>query len=216
MSALIDWGFFLKKTLTLTILVDPFLTAPLFVLATTGMTVQARVRFARVLSAAVAIGLLGGGLLGLHVLSFMGVTLASIQFAGGVITFGMALAMVVAKEDAVKGVGAHSGSAVQASLVPMAMPLLVGPAALAYVMATSPFEQVGDLVHIVVSPLVAAVVTWVVLEVAARTGQLFSRQALELMERLAGFLLAAIAVEMMAAGLRALFPSLLGVAPAPA
>lgn len=216
MSTLLDWGFVLKKTLTLTILVDPFLTAPLFVLATAGMSLQARVRFARVLSVAVAVGLLGGGLLGLHVLSFMGVTLASIQLAGGVITFGVALAMVVAKEDAVKGVDAHGGSAVQASLVPLAMPFLVGPAALAYVMATSQIERATDLVHIVVSPLIAALITWVVLEVAARTGQRFSRQALELMERLAGFLLAAIAVEMMAAGLRAMFPAVLGAAPLPA
>ena len=207
---MLDLGFFLKKTLTLTILVDPFLTAPLFVLATAQMNPAARVRFARVLSVAVAVGLLGGGLLGLHVLSFMGVTLGSIQLAGGVITFGVALAMVVAKEDAIKGVDAHSGSRVQASLVPLAMPLLVGPAALAYVMATSQVDQVWDLVHIVVSPLIAALVTWVVLEVAARTGQLFSRDALELLERVAGFLLAAIAVEMMAAGLRALFPNLLG------
>lgn len=215
MTTLLDWGFVLKKTLTLTILVDPFLTAPLFVLATAGMSLQARVRFARVLSVAVAVGLLGGGLLGLHVLSFMGVTLASIQLAGGVITFGVALAMVVAKEDAVKGVDAHGSSAVQASLVPLAMPFLVGPAALAYVMATSQIERATDLVHIVVSPLIAALVTWVVLEVAARTGQRFSRQALELMERLAGFLLAAIAVEMMAAGLRAMFPAVLGAAPLP-
>jgi multiple antibiotic resistance protein len=206
---MLDLGFFLKKTLTLTILVDPFLTAPLFVLATAQMSPAARVRFARALSVAVAVGLLCGGLLGLHVLSFMGVTLGSIQLAGGVITFGVALAMVVAKEDAIKGVDAHSGSRVQASLVPLAMPLLVGPAALAYVMATSQVEQAWDLVHIVVSPLIAALVTWVVLEVAARTGQLFSRDALELLERVAGFLLAAIAVEMMAAGLRALFPNLL-------
>ena len=206
---MLDLGFFLKKTLTLTILVDPFLTAPLFVLATAQMGMAARVRFARLLSVAVAVGLLGGGLLGLHILSLMGVTLGAIQLAGGVITFGVALAMVVAKEDAIKGVDAHRGSAVQASLVPLAMPLLVGPAALAYVMATSQIDQAWDLVHIVVSPLVAALVTWVVLEVAARTGQRFSRDALELLERVAGFLLAAIAVEMMAAGLRALFPNLL-------
>ena len=115
--------------------------------------------------------------------------------------------MVVAKEDAIKGVDAHRGSAVQAGLVPLAMPLLVGPAALAYVMATSQVDHVWDLVHIVVSPLVAAGVTWAVLEAAARTGQRFSRDALELLERVAGFLLAAIAVEMMAAGLRALFPN---------
>ena len=206
---MLDLGFFLKKTLTLTVLVDPFMTAPLFVLATMNMSTPERVRFARVLAVAVVVGLLGGGLLGLHVLSFMGVTLGSIQLAGGVITFVVAMAMVVAKEEAIKGVDASNRSSFRASLVPMAFPLLVGPAALAYVMATSRLDGPADLIHIVGSPLIAATVTWVVMEVAARTGQLFSKDALEVMERVAGFLLAAIAVEMMAAGLRGLFPGLL-------
>jgi len=90
----------------------------------------------------------------------------------------------------------------------LGIPLLVGPAALSYVMATSHVEQAWDLVHIVVAPLVVALVSWGVLEVAARTQKLFSVQAMSVVERVVGFLLAAVAVEMMASGIRALFPSL--------
>lgn len=204
-----DLGFILKKTLTLTALVDPFLAAPLFVAATAHMAREARIQFARMLGLTVGIGLLTGGLVGLHVLSFMGVSLSSMQLAGGVIAFVVAMAMVVAKEQAVKLTPDQSSAAAsQASLVPMGIPLLVGPAALSYVMATSEFRQVADLLHIVLPPLVAALVTWGVLEFAARTQKLFSDAALNVLERVGGFLLAAIAMEMMATGVKGLFPML--------
>ncbi len=204
-----DLGYLLKKTLTLTALVDPFLAAPLFVAATAHMAREARIAFARMLGLTVGIGLLTGGLIGLHVLSFMGVSLASMQLAGGVIAFVVAMAMVVAKEQAVKLTPDQSSAAAsQASLVPMGIPLLVGPAALSYVMATSEFHQAADLLHIVLPPLVAALVTWAVLEFAARTQKLFSDAALNVLERVGGFLLAAIAMEMMATGVKGLFPML--------
>lgn len=207
---MLDFGFLLKKTLTLTALVDPFLVAPVFVAATAKLTREAKIRFARMLAATVGVGLMVGGLLGMHVLAFMGVSLGAMQFAGGFIALVVALAMVVAKEEAVKMTPAESAgaTAVQPSLVPLGIPLLVGPAALSYVMATSHIEQAWDLVHIVGAPLIAALVTWGVLEVAARTQKLFSTQALSVVERVVGFLLAAVAVEMMAAGIKALFPGL--------
>lgn len=204
-----DFGFILKKTLTLTTLVDPFLAAPLFLAATSHMTQVAKRRFARMLALTVGVGLLAGGLLGLHVLSFMGVSLAAMQVAGGVITFAVAMAMVVAKEQALKlSPDESSAASTTASLVPLGIPLLVGPAALSYVMATSSFAKPADLVGIVLPPVVAALVTWGALESAARTQKLFSASTLNVFERLGGFLLAAIAVEMVAAGMRGLFPSL--------
>jgi multiple antibiotic resistance protein len=205
-----DFGFLLKKTLTLLALVDPFLVAPIFLAATAKLNREAKIRFARMLAITVGIGLMVGGLLGMHVLAFMGVSLGAMQFAGGFIALVVALAMVVAKEEAVKMTPSESAcsATTQPSLVPLGIPLLVGPAALSYVMATSHMEQAWDLVHIVVAPLVVALVSWGVLEVAARTQKLFSAQAMSVVERVVGFLLAAVAVEMMASGIRALFPSL--------
>ena len=206
-----DFGFTLKKILTLSALVDPFLAAPLFLAATSHMAQEAKRRFARMLALTVGVGLLAGGLVGLHVLSFMGVSLAAMQVAGGVITFAVAMAMVVAKEQAIKlSPGETDAAATTVSLVPLGIPLLVGPAALSYVMATSSISKPADLVGVVVPPVVVALLTWVVLETAARTQKLFSASTLNVVERIGGFLLAAIAVEMVAAGVRGMLPTLQG------
>jgi multiple antibiotic resistance protein len=204
-----DIAFLFKKLLTLTALVDPFLAVPLFLAATGGMPPAARARFARQLGMTVGMGLLGGGVIGMHVLSVMGVSLAAMQFAGGTIAMLVALAMVLAKEETVKmSAGEKTSAGTAASLVPLGIPLLVGPAALSYVMATSSFTRAWDLVTIVLPPVLIGLLTWVVFEMAARTQRLFSPNALSVLERVGGFLLAAIAVEMMATGLKGMFPLL--------
>lgn len=95
-------GFVIKKTLTLLALVDPFMAIPLFVCATAGLDVRFRDKYSRQLGITVALSLLIGGLFGLHLLDFMGVSLASIQIGGGAIMFIVSLAMVVAKEETIK------------------------------------------------------------------------------------------------------------------
>lgn len=207
-----DVGFLLKKLFTLIALVDPFLVAPLFLSATRGYTKEVQVKFARRLGITVAVGLLVGGLLGMHVLKLLGVSLGAMQLAGGLIALFVAMAMVLAKEQDVKmNVPAPTPLVRdrEPSLVPLGIPLLVGPAALAYVMATSRIDSFGDVVTVVVPPLLVGLLTWVVLRGAARTQKLFSDGTISIMERVGGFLLAAIAVEMMAGGLRSLFPNLL-------
>lgn len=207
-----EFGFLVKKIVTLIALVDPFLAAPLFMAATRSLTRQAQVQFARVLGVTVAVGLLFGGLVGMHVLKLMGVTLAAMQVAGGVIALIVALAMVLAKEEGIKANVPEQeqpkDSNVKLSLVPLGIPLLVGPAALAYVMATSHISQPTDVVHVVVPPILVGLLTWVVLGTAAKTQRLFSAGAISVLERVGGFLLAAIAVEMMGTGLRGMFPAL--------
>lgn len=204
-----DIAITLKKTITLLALVDPFLAAPLFASATAQLGRQQRIRFARTLALTVIIGLLVGGLVGLQVLTYIGVSLASMQVAGGLIALTVAMAMVVAKEQAVKLSGHEAAAVTQTvGLVPLGIPLLVGPAALSYVMATSSVQAPVDLFHVVIPPAFVALVTWGVLELTARTHRMFSPSALNVIERVNGFLLAALAVEMMATGLRGLFPTL--------
>lgn len=204
-----ELGLLFKKILTLTALVDPFLVAPLFIAATAGMTIAARAKFARQLGITVTVGLLLGGFVGMKILSAMGISLASMRFAGGVITMLVALAMVTAREENVKmSEGEKSSAQARPSLVPLGIPLLVGPAALSYVMATSHVSQPLGLLNLIVPPVFVGLLTWGVLEAAARTNKLFSPDALSVLERVAGFLLAAIAVEMMASSLRDMFPAL--------
>lgn len=206
-----DFILTLKKTLTLLALVDPLLAVPIFISATATMTSVAKKRFCRQIAFAVGCALLVRGLFVLHFLSFMGVSLAAIQVGGGAIVFVLSLAMVMAKEEAVKYTVAESAQASQGpSIVPLAIPLLAGPAALSYVMATSKITIVGDLLQVVVPPLLVGFATWVCFRLASKGQALMSESILRVIERVSGFLLSAIAIKMMAAGLKVLFPGLTG------
>lgn len=202
-------GLTLKKTLTLIALVDPLLAIPLFVAATNGYDTGFKYRYSRQLGITVAISLLAGGLFGLHFLNFMGVSLAAIQIGGGAIMFVVALAMVIAKNESVKYTPDESEDAASGpSIVPLGIPLLAGPAALSYVMATSRITKMEDILPVALPPIAVGLTTWICFRIASRGGGMLPSSMLKVIERLAGFLLTAVAVEMMGSGLKAMFPTL--------
>jgi multiple antibiotic resistance protein len=88
------------------------------------------------------------------------------------------------------------------------VPLLAGPAALSYVMGNSAWQSPADLVHVVVPILAVGAACWATFHLAGQAGKKIRQPTLDVVQRVGGLILAAIAVEMMAAGLRTLFPML--------
>ena len=66
--------------------------------------------------------------------------------------------------------------------------------------------------HIVLPILIVGFACWICFRIACRAEVQIRRSTLDLVERVGGFILAAMAVEMMAAGLRGLFPVLVASA----
>lgn len=206
---MLDFAFTIKKTLTLLALVDPLLAIPVYLSATKNLAPGQTRAFARALGGTVTAALLVAGFLGTYILSLLGVSLGAMQVGGGCIAFLVAIAMVLAKEEAVKMTPAENAHASAGpSLVPLAIPLLVGPASLSFVMASSNLAQPGDLLHIVVPALVVGFATWAVFAFANKAGAWITPSTANMVERISGFLLAAISVEMVASGLKSLFPVL--------
>ncbi len=200
----------LKETITLFALVGPVSMIPIFVAATEGLSDAEKVRFARTIAVSVVVALLVAAFLGMPLLGLLGVSLGAMQVGGGIIVLLLAIAMVLGKETTFKGFPplAEERHVREASIVPLAVPLLAGPAAFSYVMANSAWDRYVDLVHIVVPILIVGFGCWVSFRIACRAELQIRRSTLDLVERVGGFILAAMAVEMMAAGLRGLFPVL--------
>ena len=97
-----------------------------------------------------------------------------------------------------------------AAIVPLAIPLLAGPAAFSYVISNSAWNSEWDLVHIILPILVIGAVCWLTFHLAASAQRKIRQSLLLVVEKIAGFILSAIAIEMIAAGLRGLFPVLMG------
>jgi len=203
----------LKKTITLIALVGPFSMVPIFLATTTGFTPQRRARFARTIALSVTIALLVAAFLGMPFLGILGVSLGAMQVGGGIIVLLLAIAMVLGKETTFKGSPSVDGNADEvelrpASIVPLAVPLLAGPAAFSYVMGSSEWNRAEDLIHILVPILAVGTACWVTFHAASHAGRVIRQSTLDIVERVGGFVLAAMAAEMMATGLRGLFPIL--------
>lgn len=196
----------LKKTITLFALVGPLTMIPVFLAAAEGLDLPGKVRFARTIGISVTVALLAAAFLGMPLLRFLGVSLGAMQVGGGIIVLLLAIAMVLGQETSFKG--SNQGGAKQAALVPLAIPLLAGPAAFSYVMGNSEWRGAADLVHVVLPILIVGGGCWISFHAACLAQKQIRQSTLDIVERVSGFILAAMAVEMIATGLRGLFPAL--------
>jgi multiple antibiotic resistance protein len=197
-----------KKLITLLALVDPFCMVPVYLDAVNGKDIAHKEAFARALGVAVSVALLVVAFAGSAILNVFGISFGSMQVAGGILALILAIAMVHGKEGAVKQ--GHSPKQVAPKIVPLAIPLMVGPAAISYMIGNSHWTSLIDLPGLILPPIVVGAATWLTFGTSARAGNFMSATALDLIEKVGGFLLAAMAVEMVGTGLKGMFPALGG------
>jgi multiple antibiotic resistance protein len=199
----------IKKSIALFALVGPISMIPIFLAATEGFGLPQKARFARTIGLSVTVALLVATFLGMPLLGILGVSLGAMQVGGGIIVLLLAVAMVLGQETNFKGLPSATGDGVrEASIVPLAVPLLAGPAAFSYVMGNSEWHGYADLIHVVVPILMVGAACWITFHMASRAEKEIRQSTLDIVERVSGFILSAMAIEMMATGLRGLFPLL--------
>lgn len=130
-------------------------------------------------------------------LKVLGLSQSSLGIAGGIILFLIALRMVFESSEKVFG-GLPQG---EPFIVPLAIPMLVGPSALATVILLGTEHHVG-VGSVMLAIVLAMAVTTVILLLGARITRVLGERGLQAMERLMGLLLTAIAVEMFLRGIR--------------
>jgi multiple antibiotic resistance protein len=195
-----------KKLVTLLAVVDPFSMVPVYLGAVDGRLVPQKLTFAREVGITVACALIVTAFAGGAILNVFGISLGSMQVAGGILALILAVAMVLGKEEAVKQ--GHCPKNVGPKVVPLAMPLMVGPAAISVTLGGYHWAGVADLPAVVLPPVLVGVATWLTFSAAAKAGKVINASALDLIEKVGGFLLAAMAVEMVGTGLKSMFPAL--------
>lgn len=202
---------YLRFLVTLIAVVDPFLAVPFFIAFTTSMRIDARARLARTVVLTVFLVLAIAAFTGQALLALIGASLPSFRVGGGLVLLLMALAMLNAEPGAVR----HSSAEAQeleagdvSGVVPLAIPLLAGPGAISTTIIAA---ESGGLVHrllIVACIALVCVLAWLTLSNAYRIATRLSLTGMNVATRILGLLLAAMAVQTMAEGLRELFPGL--------
>jgi multiple antibiotic resistance protein len=188
--------FFLRVFITMFVIVDPLGNVPVFLALTHGNPRRGRLALQAVVAAGVLV--LAFGLFGQQLLRYLNISIASLQVAGGLL-----LALLSLEE--LRGEVGPRGGQVNVAMVPLATPLLAGPGAIAATMLF--FRAAGSLAQrwIVVAALAAVLaITWLALWLSDLLRRALRETGIEFLTRVMGLLLAAIAVEFVAAGVRGL------------
>lgn len=206
------WTEYSRFITGLFVILDPFAAVPIYLVLTKNYTPVERRRISNITALTVFIVLVITSLTGEALLQGMGTSLASFRVGGGIVLLLMALAMLQGQSDSVRSTPAEEAEAEDKNsiaVVPLAIPLLAGPGSISNViieMHRSDAQYHGLLVILIIA--VVCLLLWIVLRMASRIGKMLGQIGLNIINRLFGLILAAIAVEIMANGLLQLFPGL--------
>jgi multiple antibiotic resistance protein len=206
-----DLQEYLRYLVTLTAVLDPFLAIPIFIGATAGQDEAGQRRLANAVVATVFVVLAGSAVLGDDVLKTMGASLAAFQAGGGLVLLLMALAMLNAKAGEMRQTREEAEelrAGEVSGVVPLAVPLLAGPGAISTTIIAGEAGGVPHKLALIGCIALVCALLWWLLRIAHALGARISTTGLNVATRLLGLLLAAIAIQTMAEGLKRLFPGL--------
>jgi len=192
---------FIDSLIIMLVVVDPVGIAPLFVALTQGETNAAKRR------TAIRGTLIAGGILvvfalvGDTLLNALGIGMPAFQIAGGALLFLLAVEMVFARHSGVRSTTAREQREAETrkdiSVFPLAIPLIAGPGALTSVLLMVG-EQGDDLVvigSVLAVILVVLLVTLMSLLFSVRIMAFMGETGANVVSRVLGVILAALAVQ---------------------
>jgi multiple antibiotic resistance protein len=201
MSAVLDAQLLISVFVTLFVIMDPPGTVPVFLALTAAMTGRQRARAARQ-AISVAFGVIVTfALFGQQVLNYMHISLPALQASGGLLLLLVAMELLTGRMEEPKP--SENGS-VNVALVPLGTPLLAGPGA---IVATMVFvknaTESADWVSIALGVLAVHLCLWLSMRFANVIHRVLKDSGTTLITRIAGLLLAAIAVQLVADAVQA-------------
>lgn len=211
LEGLLPFSGYARFFVTLAAVLDPFLAVPIFISFTAARGALERVRLVNAVAITVFAVLAGAALFGEQLLLVVGASLPAFRVGGGLVLLLMALAMLHAQAGGVR----QSRDEAQAlesgelqGVVPLAVPLLAGPGAISTTILAAQSGGAAHYAAILACILAVCALTWITLRLAERIGTALGTTGLNIATRLLGLLLAALAIQTMAEGLRQLFPGL--------
>lgn len=207
------FGDYSRYVVAMLAILDPFSAIPIFLTLTEGQSASEKHRTARMTVLTVFLVLAAAALSGEWVLFILGTSLDAFRVGGGLVLLLMAISMLRAEVGPVRhkpeeALEANGKAAV--GVVPLGIPLLAGPGAISTTIIQAQHHPASAPHVAIILGCLAGVclVVWLALRLAVPIGQRLGITGINILNRLIGLIIAAVAVQIMAAGLKGLFPGL--------
>lgn len=208
-----ELGFGLSFFVTLFSVLNPPHAVPLYLAMVPSPTPDTTRRVARTAALTVLIALFTTLVLGDDLLGFFGITVPAFQVGGGLLILLMALSMLQGQTSPAKSTPAEAEEAAQwreIAVVPLGMPILAGAGSMSTVIV---FEH--DAVNwahwamLALGIVVNVILCWLFIRYSAALIRTLGQTGVNVISRLMGMLLVAMAIQFISDGIHGLFPGAL-------
>lgn len=204
------FDFAITAALSLLVIVDPVGLAPIFISIAGDRSESERRRIASRAVVVAAFILLGFAAVGEPLLAYLGVSIDALRIAGGILLFKLAFDMILGhRERQTRDEEIEATHREDITIFPLAIPLMAGPGAFATVLvlvadAEGDFELLGIVAGAIIAVLI---LSWFSLRLSAKVTDALGTTGVNVITRVLGIILASLAVQLVADGVVAFWPT---------
>jgi multiple antibiotic resistance protein len=206
-----DFSDFINHFIALLVISNPLSALPAVLRITRNQNLQEKRRTGITTAFAVAIILLISTWAGAPILNLLGIQLPAFQIAGALVLLTLAFSMLNAEESSIKTNPEERNEkrTTSGAIVPLAIPIIAGPGAIsAVIVSVGRSPGILNQLSISASCLLVALVMGILLFFAGNLEKIIGASGINIINRIGGLILAAIAVQTFANGLIGIFPIL--------
>lgn len=207
----------IKIILAFMVLINPFSALTLFLDLTRGYSMANRRKVARISAITTFVTISFFTVAGEALLKILGISIGSFQMAGGILVFLIAINMMNGEGNPVKPDQENFDvdhvtevpPSTAAAVVPLAIPMMIGPGGISTVIIySSQISGIWRVTAVIIAGLLISIFCYLSLMMAGRISRFLGDTGLNIMSRIMGMLLAAVAIEIVVSGIRTIFPAL--------
>jgi multiple antibiotic resistance protein len=209
---MLEYSEYIKMLVGLVAVVNPIGAIPIFLTLSYSLGKKDQLRLVNVIAFSVVTILLVSLVSGELILNFFGITISSFKVGGGILILLMAIAMMHARpsgatqteEEINEGESKES-----AAVVPLSIPLLAGPGAISTVILYG--QKSSGIAHyglIATTIMLLGAALWAAFVTSPWISKRLGKSGMNIITRIMGLILAAIAIEFISHGLKGIFPGL--------
>lgn len=197
---------YIASAIALFTITNPIGSLPIFLGATSAQPPAQQRRMAWLVALAVFVVLAIALIIGTYILQAFGIDIIAFKIAGNLLVAVIGWAMLTAKQNP-----AHAAEGQSPVVVPLAIPVIAGPGAIALVISDAhSYTSIGDYGIGIVMILVVAAIIGAVLATGPTVARILKPTGMSILMRVFGLLLLSIAVQSIISAIGAVFPVLLG------
>jgi multiple antibiotic resistance protein len=213
-SSIMEYATELLKTfIALFVIINPLAIIPVYLSLTSGMDLPTKNRVVKISAISTFCVLFISAVAGEIILKIFGISIPAFQVGGGILLSTISYNMMMAKDEqriqTPEEKADSAGKGIGIAVVPLTIPMLTGPGTMSLAIVTaSKYHSFLGYFYIIVSAALISVIIYYIFKSADKIKRMIGITGMNILTKVLSLLLMALAIELIADGVRLLLPGL--------